>query len=128
MFKTFARAIRRTVMSALIGLSMVSAWHLTAMAQTSPQIAQGSYDEATIQSFVKAAREVVALRKKYEPQLQATETKEAAQTLVDEARALMNEAIEREGFTVDEYTAIAKTAQADPTLRARAEAMVQAPQ
>lgn len=128
MFKTFARGIRRTVMSGLIALAMISAWNLTAMAQSSPQLAQGTYDEETIQSFVRAARQVVALREKYEPQLQATDTKLAAQTLVDEARALMNDAIESEGFTVEEYTNIAKTAQADPTLRARVEALVQAPQ
>lgn len=128
MFKPHLRGARHTIMSVLIALGMISLWPTAATAQTSPQIAQATYDEATIESFVRAARHVVALRKQYEPKLQATETKEAAQTLVDEARALMNEAIAGEGFTVEQYTEIARAAQADPTLRARVEALVQAPQ
>lgn len=128
MLKTYARGVRHTIMSALLALAMISAWHGTAMAQAGPQVAQGTYDEATIQSFVKAARQVIVLRQQYEPKLQAAPTKEAAQKLVDEARGLMNTAILGEGFTVEEYTEIARTAQADPTLRARVESLVQAPQ
>ena len=52
---------------------------------------------------------------------------DAAQKLVDEARVLMSAAIAGAGFTDAEYMEIARTAQADPTLRARLEALVGSP-
>jgi hypothetical protein len=87
-------------------------------------VAQSTYDAATIDQFVKAAREVVELRKQYEPRLEAAPTKEAAQKLLNEARGLMSAAIAGAGFTDAEYMEIARAAQADPTLRARVEALV----
>ncbi len=88
------------------------------------QLAQAQVDEPTMKAFVEAAKEVVALRQRYEPLLQKAETQEAAQKLVEEARGLMNAAITSSGMTVEEYTGIARAAQADPTLRARIEAAV----
>lgn len=88
------------------------------------QLAQAQVDEPTMKAFVEAAREVVALRQRYEPLLQKAESQEAAQKLVEEARGLMNAAITSTGMTVEEYTGIARAAQADPTLRARIEAAV----
>ena len=88
------------------------------------QLAQAQDDEPTMKAFVEATKEVVALRQRYEPLLQKAETQEAAQKLVEEARGLMNAAITSSGMTVEEYTGIARAAQADPTLRARIEAAV----
>lgn len=93
-------------------------------AEPSVQLAQTQIDEPTMEAFVKAAKEVVALRKQYEPLLQKAESQEAVQKLVEEARGLMNAAITESGMTVEEYTGIAQAAQADPTLRARIEAAV----
>lgn len=127
MLKTSASGARRIVVSALFAVVVCVAIPANAVAQFGQEIAQGTYDEATIDNFVKAARQVVALRKQYEPKLEAAPTKEAAQTLVDEARGLMSAAIASAGFTDAEYMEIARTAQADPTLRARLEALVGTP-
>lgn len=127
MLKTSASGARRIVVSALVALAVCLAVPGNALAQSGQDAAQGTYDEATIDKFVQAARQVVALRKQYEHRLEAAPTKEAAQKLVDEARVLMSAAIAGAGFTDAEYMEIARTAQADPTLRARLEALVGSP-
>lgn len=127
MLKSPARGLLHITTPALLALALVAALPANAIAQTGPQIAQSTYDAATIDQFVKAARQIVALRKQYEPRLEAAPTKESAQKLLDEARGLMSAAIARAGFTDAEYMEIARAAQADPTLRARVEALVGTP-
>ena len=124
MIRPPAGEVYRLVLGALVALTIIVSAHGVSATGSHEQIAQGAYDEETIERFVVAARQVSALRLKYEPLLQATKTKFEAQTLVDEARELMNTAIENVGFTVDEYTNMARAAQADPTLRARVESML----
>jgi hypothetical protein len=118
---------RQLGVAALLAVGAMTIVQTTALAGPSTQLAQASYNEATINNFVTAARQIVELRKSYEPRLQAAESKEAAQKLVDEVRGLMLVAIKGVGFTQKEYAEIARTAQADPTLRARVEALITAP-
>jgi len=111
--------------AALLATLLMAVTPSPALATDLPdQLAQAQDDEPTMKAFVEAAKEVVALRQRYEPLLQKAETQEAAQKLVEEARGLMNAAITSSGMTVEEYTGIARAAQADPTLRARIEAAV----
>jgi CHASE3 domain sensor protein len=111
--------------AALLATLLLAVTPSPALATDLPdQLAQAQVDEPTMKAFVEAAKEVVALRQRYEPLLQKAETQEAAQKLVEEARGLMNAAITSSGMTVEEYTGIARAAQADPTLRARIEAAV----
>ena len=111
--------------AALLATLLLAVTPSPALATDLPdQLAQAQDDEPTMKAFVEAAKEVVALRQRYEPLLQKAETQEAAQKLVEEAPGLMNAAITSSGMTVEEYTGIARTAQADPTLRARIEAAV----
>ena len=118
---------RQLSVAALLAVGTMTIVQTTTLAGPSTQLAQASYNEATINNFVTAARQIVELRKSYEPRLQAAESKEAAQKLVDEARGLMLVAIKGVGFTQKEYAEIARTAQADPTLRARVESLITAP-
>jgi len=118
---------RQLGVAALLAVGAMTIVQTTALAGPSTQLAQASYNEATINNFVTAARQIAELRKSYEPRLQAAESKEAAQKLVDEARGLMLVVIKGVGFTQKEYAEIARTAQADPTLRARVEALITAP-
>jgi len=127
MLKISARGPRRIALRVLFALAVIVAMPAHVIAQSGPQLAQATYDEATMDNFVTAARQVVELRKQYEPKLEAAPTKEAAQKLVDEARGLMSAAIAGAGFTDAEYMEIARAAQADPTLRARVEALVGTP-
>jgi len=111
--------------AALLATLLLAVTPSPALATDLPdQLAQAQDDEPTMKAFVEAAKEVVALRQRYEPLLQKAKTQEAAQKLVEEARGLMNAAITSSGMTVEEYTGIARAAQADPTLRARIEAAV----
>ena len=111
--------------AALLATLLLAVTPSPALATDLPdQLAQAQDDEPTMKAFVEAAKEVVAPRQRYEPLLQKAETQEAAQKLVEEARGLMNAAITSSGMTVEEYTGIARAAQADPTLRARIEAAV----
>jgi hypothetical protein len=112
---------RQLGVAALLAVGAMTIVQTTALAGPSTQLAQASYNEATINNFVTAARQIA------EPRLQAAESKEAAQKLVDEVRGLMLVAIKGVGFTQKEYAEIARTAQADPTLRARVEALITAP-
>lgn len=109
------------LMAALLLAVPLSPAHAT---EPEAQLAQAQVDEPTMQAFVNAAKEIISLRQRYEPLLQKAESQEAAEKLVTEARGLMNTAITSSGMTVKEYTDIARTAQADPTLRARIEAAV----
>ena len=62
MLKTPASSARRIVVSTLFALAVCLAVPANAVAQSGQEIAQGTYDEATIDNFVKAARQVVAAR------------------------------------------------------------------
>lgn len=127
MITTPADRVRHLATPALVMLMLAMPLSIAQAAQageTPVQLAQTQVDEPTMQAFVKAAKEVVALRQRYEPLLQNAESQEAVQKLVEEARGLMNTAITETGMTVEEYTNVARAAQADPTLRARIEAAV----
>lgn len=89
-------------------------------AQTPPV----AVDDAALETFVTAARAIVALRRQYEPRLAAASSEAEAQALIDEARGLMAIAITDTGISVDEYLAIANAAQSDPVLRQRIETAV----
>lgn len=122
---------QRTARSfAAIGFAAAAALALQAMpstAQPPTQLAQSGQtdiDDAAIETFVEAARAVVALRREYEPRLESAANEAAARNIIDEARGRMNAAITDAGMTLDRYLEIAEAAQNDPTLRARLEELV----
>jgi hypothetical protein len=98
---------------------------LTAKSATA-QEAESAYTGEQLDAFTVAYLQVVDLREKYTPVLQAAETQEQQQAIIDEANAEMMEAIEgTEGMTLDSYEAIAKAAAEDAELNQRIMARIE---
>lgn len=104
--------------AALIAAAPVSA----VMAQSASPQAQApavpgqtaDFSETQLKSFASAVQGIQEVANEYAPRLeQATEPQQLAD-LQQEAEGKMLEAVEDEGLSVDEYNAIAVTAQSDP--------------
>lgn len=94
-----------------------------AMAQEAPA---PTLDDAQLQAFVAALREVDAIEQRYGAELEGAESEEARQSVIAEANDAMVEAIEATpGITVEEYIGVLQQAQADPDLNARIMEMLQ---
>ena len=120
---------RARQLSLLALLPLFSLWANPAEAAPGLELTQAqtppvAVDDAALETFVTAARAIVALRRQYEPRLAAASSEAEAQALIDEARGLMAIAITDTGISVDEYLAIANAAQSDPVLRQRIETAV----
>ncbi|MBT5944046.1 MAG: DUF4168 domain-containing protein [Rhodospirillaceae bacterium] len=104
--------------------SVAPANAVTGVELAQAQAAPAAVDEAQLEIFVTAAKAIVALRRQYEPRLAAAGSQAEADALIQEARGLMATAITDAGISVDNYMAIANTAQTDPALRKRIETAV----
>lgn len=83
-------------------------------------------DDAQLQAFVAALREVDAIEQRYGAELEGAQSDEARQGVIAEANDAMVQAIEETpGITVEEYIGVLQQAQADPELNARIMAMLQ---
>jgi hypothetical protein len=82
--------------------------------------------DAMLEDFVDAAMKVMALRQTFETRMQAAETQEDRQALVQQAQTEMRTAIdETEGMDVETYTEIGEATQADEALNQRIIALIQ---
>lgn len=96
-----------------------------AVAQEAPA-PTATIDDAQLQAFVAALREVDAIEQRYGAELEGADSEEARQNVITEANDAMVEAIEETpGITVEEYIGVLQQAQADPELNARIMAMLQ---
>lgn len=85
-----------------------------------------SINDAQLEAFVAALREVDAIEQRYGVELESAENEETRQNVIAEANDAMVEAIEETpGITVQEYIGVLQQAQADPELNARIMAMLQ---
>jgi hypothetical protein len=119
--------VRRALFAAaVIGFSAFVAAPASAD-QDGTQLAQSgaAYDDATLVQFAGAAKEIVALRQKYEPALQSAPNETMANALIEEARNLMDKAITDSGMSRERYLEIATAAQTDPALRERIGALLE---
>lgn len=90
-----------------------------AVAQEQPALPSAeALTDQQITAFVDAALEVQRVRAEYDGQMQTAESPEEAARLQQEALEQATEAVESQGLTADEYTAIAEAANQDPTLYA----------
>ena len=120
MTRTFQRCLRTLLLACLLlsGQALMSApAGLTMSAWAEGQVP--TYDEATLEKFAIAAREVVAVRKEYEPLIRTAPNAEVAQALSEDARARMDAAFSTAGITPKQYLEIAQAAQTDTALRER---------
>lgn len=118
---TWTNPLTRTATAVALGLTLAAAPGMVVVAQDTGSVAPApSYDYATLERFVTAAMEVSAVREEYTAQLQAAESEEDAQALVDDANTAMLAAVEEvDGMDVDTYVAIGEAAQQDEQLAAR---------
>jgi GTP1/Obg family GTP-binding protein len=95
------------------------------LAVLSPVVAQQSpnkgatIEETHLRSFAKAYAEVQKIREFYEAQLGTAQDPQKSSEIEREARSKITAAIGREGLTLDSYSQIVQTANADESLRKR---------
>jgi|SRR5690554_1078872 len=123
--RTFAlpAAVLAAALAAPLAAPVSSPLGNAALAQTAPA---PSIDDAQLQAFVAALREVDAIEQRYGAELEGAQSDEARQDVIAQANDAMIEAIEgTPGITVQEYVAVLQQAQSDPELNARIMAMLQ---
>ena len=80
--------------------------------QAAPQMQPADVTDAKVASFVDALMAVDSVRQDYVPQIEAQESEEDKQALVNEANTAIMDAVEgTDGMNVEDYTAILKLAQ-----------------
>jgi hypothetical protein len=86
-------------------------------------VAQPSHDqprpvsEDQLRSFAKAYVKVEEIRESYEPRILMTQDPQKSRELEEEGISKIGEAIAHEGLTVESYSRIVRTANADEELR-----------
>jgi hypothetical protein len=78
---------------------------------------QPPVSDVQLRSFAKAYVEFEKIRAQYEPRLNAAPTSEEKQLVQDEAVALFGKALEKEGLSMQQYSVIFHTVNADDALR-----------
>ncbi|WP_371061454.1 DUF4168 domain-containing protein [Rhodosalinus sp. 5P4] len=97
---------------------------LTAQSAAAQEAAD--YSGEQLDAFTVAYLQVIDLREKYVPVLQAAESQDQQQAIIEEANAEMVEAIEStDGMTLDDYESIAQAAAEDQDLNARIMARIE---
>lgn len=89
-----------------------------ALAQQQPAAPAETLSQEQLKAFADAALDVQRVRAEFDGQMQAAESPEEAARLQQEAQEQATQAVESQGLTAGEYTAIAQAANQDPTLYA----------
>jgi hypothetical protein len=85
-----------------------------------PSTAEEAFTDAKLQSFASAVIAVNAIVERWRPQIQAAPSDADKQRMAKQANDEMRAAVEgTEGISVEEYQAIAQSAQGDQQLMAR---------
>ena len=90
-----------------------------AQAQQQPGAAQPQMEpvtEAEIKQYAQAEKKIATITKKWQQELNAVETQEAADQIREQAQSEMVAAIEQTGLSVQRYNEIYAQAQVDPAL------------
>jgi Domain of unknown function (DUF4168) len=106
------------MIAAIFMLAASLAVFSSALAQQTPNKAT-TIEEPQLRSFAKAYVEVQKIRAFYEPQLGTAQDPQKSSEIEREARSKITEAIGKEGLTLDSYSRIVQTANADESLRKR---------
>lgn len=119
--------VARIAMAALAAAALGAGWPVVARAADSPvriQAENQALSTAELQSFARAARAVFRVRQAFAPKVQSARSEMDARDFIVSAQKEMEEAIQREGMTVDRYNEILKLAQRDPALAGRIQELV----
>ncbi len=120
----FGKTLTATTMA--LGLAMTGASVTALTAQSAAAQEAADYSGEQLDAFTVAYLQVIDLREKYVPVLQAAESQDQQQAIIEEANAEMVEAIEStDGMTLDDYESIAQAAAEDQDLNARIMARIE---
>lgn len=87
--------------------------------QAPPAPAAASIPDATIGKAGAALRDVANLQEKYQPKMESAGSQQEKQGLAERANAEAVQAIQSHGLSVQEYSNVVRSAQANPQLRQR---------
>jgi hypothetical protein len=87
--------------------------------QAPPAPAAASFPDATIGKAGAALRDVANLQEKYQPKMDSAGSQQEKQGLAERANAEAVQAIQSHGLSVQEYSNVVRSAQANPQLRQR---------
>lgn len=113
--------IKSTISAALAALTLAFATPLAAQEPVTPSdiTAEQVTDEQVI-AFVEALSAIEEVRAEYSPKIQAEESEEDRQAMIDQADAAAIEAVEKvKNITPADYLGIGKAAQEDDALNQR---------
>jgi len=106
-----------------LALSLAPSVTLAATDAPSPQAppapAASSIPDATIGKAGAALRDVANLQEKYQPKMESAGSQQEKQGLAERANAEAVQAIQSHGLSVQEYSNVVRSAQANPQLRQR---------
>jgi hypothetical protein len=108
-----------------IRLSLVTLGLAVGLAFSSSALAQESdFSNQQLDQFVNAQTQVMEIRDEYVERIEATEDRDEAMALEQEANQVMVDAVENTGLSVDTYSAIAQSASESPDLAERIRALM----
>ena len=110
--------IRNILASATLLAMLLAVAPPPTAAQEQPALPSETLTEQELAAFVDAALDVQRVRAEYDGRMQMAETPEQAARLQQEAQQQATEAVESQGLSANEYTAIAEAANQDPQLYA----------
>lgn len=118
------KALKTTTLA--FGLAMTAASVTALSVQSVAAQEAADYSGEQLDAFTVAYLQVIDLREQYAPVLEAAETEEQQQEIIDEANVEILDAIENtDGMSVEEYEAIAQDAAEDQDLSERIMARVE---
>lgn len=94
-------------------------------APTPPSQAAEQADERTVQTFAVALAAVQDVQVEYIEKIKTANEPAVTSQLQNEARSKMIQAVQIQGFTVDQYNSLAQQMQSDPGFRQRVERAMQ---
>ena len=96
-----------------------------ARADDNAEAAAGKITDERLNAFVAAAKEVFAVRQKYQPAIRSGRQRtDDKKKIVVAARDEMKKAIEDHGLTIEQYNAVLTAARTDQTLAEKLEKML----
>jgi len=126
---TLRTPILAAACSALALATLPAAAQDSTGSQTAPQASPEAptFDDALLERFVSAALEIETLRETFVSRVEAAETAETREALVEQAGQEMRAVVtSMDGLTLEQYRSIGTLAQSEPELAQRIVSMVEA--
>jgi hypothetical protein len=121
-FLSKATALWAVAAAAFLAIPAVATAEQTAPQAVLAQAAQPNDEE--LESFAAAAVQVEQILQVAQQQLQGVESEDARDQLIEQAQTLMEDAVQEEGLTVEQYNVLAQLVSEDADLNQRVQQMI----